>query len=401
MPPSKVLAIVADDLTGLQAVAAEFCRRGLRVHTFLAPGDVSVDDAADIVGIDTHSRHLGAVEAAETVRRAVTHLRSLGVRHVYKQADSGMQGSLATEIAAAADALGAPGVIYAPSCPVLGRVMLGARQLDGQGLDVDVKSLWRMQTGTEPSLCRASEWAEAQRQRPARTWLADARDDSELMALAESAWPLHDQTPPWLLAGSVGLAAALARHWQRRVPSSEARSVLIVAGSQQAQTQRQIDVLAQAVDAATLGLPDSAFSEADARTWVARACDVLNAGRHLIAVPSPSPSAAERGAGGYPLITESSRWALEHNLRMALRMLLNEAGGWPITGVLVAGGATSDLVSRDVLQIRQFDVRAWLAPGVAGAVALLPDARRLPVEPPRISRRPFALSQADTADSLH
>jgi hypothetical protein len=37
------------------------------------------------------------------------------------------------------------------------------------------------------------------------------------------------------------------------------------------------------------------------------------------------------------------------------------------------------LVSRDVLQIRQFDVRAWLAPGVAGAIALLPGVRKLPV----------------------
>ena len=189
--PTK-LAIVADDLTGLQAIASEFAKLGLKVRTTLQVRDLTLAGDPDVLGIDTHSRHLPASLAAAAVRSAVGGLRSLGVRYIYKQADSGMQGPLAAEIEAAMQEMGAPGVVFAPSCPLLRRVMQGARQRDEAGLDVDVAALWRAQTGNVPATCKAASWAELRWQYPSPVWLADAQSDAELRALASAAWPQPD-----------------------------------------------------------------------------------------------------------------------------------------------------------------------------------------------------------------
>lgn len=379
-PPK--LAIVADDLTGLQAIASEFSRFGLGVRTVLHPEALTLDGNPDVLGVDTHSRHLPAGQAANAVRAAVGKLHELGIRHVYKQADSGMQGPLAVEIEAAMTALGAPGAVHAPSCPVLGRVMQGARQRDHAGLDVDVAALWAAQTGRTPARCEATSWVSARQGHTSAVWLADAQTDAQLHALAAAAWPLgepEDGSSPWLLAGSVGLASAVASVWRRRVPRPAARPVLVVAGSLQSQTRRQTETLATVADAQLLVITDQPMSDAQRAACVAQAADCARHGRHLVVSALPGSHATTTGDGGYPLVSESARRSLAENLTQLMRTLLSADGHWPWAGLLVAGGATADMVARDALQVTRTDVQTWLAPGVAGAVAFAADRRQIPL----------------------
>lgn len=378
-PPK--LAIVADDLTGLQAVASEFGKFGLGVRTVLSVDDLSFDGDPDVIGIDTHSRHLPQHEAAACTHAAVSRLRELGVHHVYKQADSGMRGPLAAEIEAAMLALVARGVVYAPSCPVLRRVMQGGRQRDEAGLDVDVTALWRAQTGRTPAACDATSWEVARRERPAEVWVVDAQTDAELHALVSTAWPLRtaDEVPPWLLAGSVGMASALACQWRRRVPRPGARPVLVVVGSQQNQTRRQIEVLAAAADARLLDVNDGNVSDQALQTWLEQAWACAAAGRHLVVTAAPQAGSTTAGTGGYPLISDAARQSLNRNLKRVMQALLTTEAPVPWAGLLVAGGGTADLMARDVLRVARMQVTAWLAPGVAGAKAVLLDGRVVPL----------------------
>ncbi len=375
------IAIVADDLTGLQAIAAEFRKLGFRVCTFLHVGDASREGEPDIVGVDTRSRHLPPLEAAQAVRATVRGLQALGINHFYKQCDSGMQGPLAAEIVGMADVLGVRGIVYAPACPVLGRITREGRQVGAGGLDVDIGALWRQQTGGGAQLCAASQWGRRSAADGAGTWIVNAQTDAELITLATQAWPHGDRhAPPWLLAGSVGLASALAAVWRVRWPVEGARPVLVVAGSQQAQTRRQIDALCLATHSAMVPLSAEPMDAAQTTELAMQLEAALAAGCHVV-LGTMAPEATGSDPS-YPYLAQATRLALEHNLQCVLKALLARhmgASGALIAGVLVAGGATSELLLREVLAARSLEVEAWLAPGVAASVAHLADGVRMPI----------------------
>ncbi len=375
------LAIVADDLTGLQAIAGEFVKLGFRVRTFLSVQDVLLGDGLDVIGVDTHSRHLPRAQAVAVVREAVRRLRHQGITYFYKQCDSGLQGWPAAEIEAMAEAAGVQGVVYAPACPGLGRVTVQGRQVGPDGLDVDIGALWATQAACAPRHCAADDWPGHLAAGARGVWTVDAQTERELVALAAHAWAADDSARParWLLAGSVGLADALASLWRTRWPSAGSRGVLVVAGSQQAQTRRQIEALRAQTDARIVPITAAADEDGDGATTASVLRDALASGRHAVLVPSAAEAA--HGDGAYPYVGDPERRVLESKLLQVLQRLV---GGppqeWPgMAGVLVAGGATSELVIRQVLLARSLLPEAWLAPGVAAALAELPHGVRLPV----------------------
>ena len=66
-----LVGIIADDLTGLTAVASEFERYGFSVGIALSPEQVnSISDRYDIIGVDTNSREKNAQNAAKAAEQA-------------------------------------------------------------------------------------------------------------------------------------------------------------------------------------------------------------------------------------------------------------------------------------------------------------------------------------------
>ena len=128
------LLIIADDLTGALDTAGPFTSQGIgSLVTNLIDPDLSLlPDSAEVLSINTETRHLGAKEAYDRVYSAVESARRQGVRHFYKKTDSALRGNIGAELSALADASGVPAVAFVPAYPQIGRkTVLGVQYIDG------------------------------------------------------------------------------------------------------------------------------------------------------------------------------------------------------------------------------------------------------------------------------
>ncbi len=140
---------------------------------------------------------------------------------VYKKIDSTLRGHVAAELRAALDA--APqfaGAVVAPSFPEQGRTLSGGKLcLHGRPVEEPAGDLMGMlaAAGLRPVLLRRPlatpagirQQIEQAIAGGARAVVVDAASSGDLAQLAEA---LLAPVAPWLLAGSAGLARALARH---------------------------------------------------------------------------------------------------------------------------------------------------------------------------------------------
>ena len=123
----RVLAL-ADDLTGALEAGAKFAQSGMRA-VVLTEHSNHLD--ADVVVIDTESRHLAAHQAAAVVQRV-----SRPAPLIYKKTDSTLRGNIRAELDALARAYPDSRIAYVPAYPEAGRtVRLGVLYVDGIPLD--------------------------------------------------------------------------------------------------------------------------------------------------------------------------------------------------------------------------------------------------------------------------
>jgi uncharacterized protein YgbK (DUF1537 family) len=124
--------VVADDLTGGNATGALFARRGLRTVTV---SDVAHArrhaPAADVIVINTQTRHAARDVAAASVTRSIDAVP--GVRLVVKRVDTTLRGNVGAELEAALDAvrLRQPDAraLFVPAFPAAGRTTVGGIHL--------------------------------------------------------------------------------------------------------------------------------------------------------------------------------------------------------------------------------------------------------------------------------
>ena len=129
-PPSTIhrqYLILADDLSGAADCAAGFAAAGWRTqvlldaHAHSAQGDVSADEPADVLTIDTDSRRDGAEHSAAKLHHA---LQLHGAGHTgLKKIDSTLRGGWAAEVAFLQSALGQIALVI-PSFPAMGRTLV-------------------------------------------------------------------------------------------------------------------------------------------------------------------------------------------------------------------------------------------------------------------------------------
>ncbi|CAN5278434.1 four-carbon acid sugar kinase family protein [soil metagenome] len=134
-----VVLVVADDLTGANATAARFARRGLRAVTVSDPARLDgLREDYDVLVCNTASRHREPTEAARLVEEA---LAAAGpVRLVVKRTDTTLRGNVGAEVAAALSSLRRHRAepvraLMVPAFPEAGRTTVGGLQLvDGVAL---------------------------------------------------------------------------------------------------------------------------------------------------------------------------------------------------------------------------------------------------------------------------
>ena len=260
--------IIADDLTGATDAAAAFALAGFRATVVLHPRNLGgLTD--DVVALSTNSRHDPPSVARGKVTRACHALTRAGRTLLYKKIDSTVQGNIVAEVDAARRAGGFRTALVCPANPRQGRIvrdgMLIVRGQSLIGLEQFLDSQNLKACGMVPLPLSIGKVVEVMHAWPFS--VAEAATERDLAILAWSA--LHSAAPV-LLAGSAGLAGALARVLSRAhlpakpeqiqaanepaaLPAS-AGPTLILSGSKNPVTQEQLAVLRKCTGAEIIPL---------------------------------------------------------------------------------------------------------------------------------------------------
>jgi uncharacterized protein YgbK (DUF1537 family) len=264
-----MVGIQADDLTGACDAGAPFAARGLETLVVLTDAAAaSRATTADVVVLDTESRGLTVEDARGRACRAARALAGPAPRLLYKKLDSTLRGHVAAELDGMLDGTERPLAFLTPAFPAQGRAVVDGRlHIDGRPADqtaiardpafpptgasvlgllvgggvcpVAALPLGTVRRGPRAVARRLGRFGET----GGRVLAADAETDADLSTLAAAGID-----GPALLAGSAGLAAALAR---RLGPGPTValgdpglrRPLLVVAGSAHPATRAQLDRL--------------------------------------------------------------------------------------------------------------------------------------------------------------
>jgi uncharacterized protein YgbK (DUF1537 family) len=356
------LQVIADDVTGACDVGAELARAGVPVR-------VAVDgqgSAAEVEGVEVVNTQSRAVRAGEAYARVLRVTRGRPVDVLLKKIDTALRGHLGAELDAAIDGLGATAAFVAPAIPAVERMTRGGCQWfggrplaetefatdpEGVGAESSVAAVVARESRRRTELIalatlRAGGLGERVRTlmgAGADLFVLDAESDADLLAGVRGALDLPG---PICLAGSIGVAAALARTFDPParsagpVPETIPAPAVIVSGSLHSMAAAQLDAIchADAAERLVLARPDTGVSAEERGYLLGRARAALAERRNVVLAAAPP--------GGRPDIRD--RRAVEHALgelardvvRLGLARALVLVGGETTYAVLGALGAT-------------------------------------------------------------
>ena len=380
--------IVADDLTGAMDSAGPFAAAG--VETWVVADPLRCDPAtlhsADVVSVNTDSRHLPAAEAAERVQTIAGRLDTAGYAIVFKKIDSTLRGNVVAETRALMQASRRPDAVVAPAFPAQGRTVRGGvvhvngtplpqtgfakdklsppplRPLHEEFASGGIAAAWGAATGT--FLGKPFEGAR----------IVDAEQDADLAAAVDAIRPRLHGT---LLAGSAGLTQALARAcFSGRTAAQESRSVqgtiVFAVGSRAAQSAEQVEALATDVDTHVLRAPNGCLLQGE-----------LPAARNLVIKATADEAGREGDAG--QVAAAMARNAIDVARRTRAEAVV-ATGGDTAIAILAASGNPALQVLGDLMpgipyaRIRIDGTALWLvtkAGGFGGRETFRDVARKL------------------------
>lgn len=113
------LVIIADDLTGALDTGVQFSKKNMStiVTTDLNFNFEDICKEADVVVVDTESRHIPAAEAKERVKSVLSKFNKKEIRFFYKKTDSTLRGNLGSEIEGFIEGLNINKVSFIPAFP--------------------------------------------------------------------------------------------------------------------------------------------------------------------------------------------------------------------------------------------------------------------------------------------
>ena len=132
----KRVLLIADDLTGALDSGVAFATSEARVLVARSPREVHALSAEmpDVLIVNTATRDGTAGEATAIMKALCGQIDLGGFDVVMKKVDSRLKGHVGAEVAALADAIGAPSLVAAPAIPSMGRTQRGGA-IRGQGID--------------------------------------------------------------------------------------------------------------------------------------------------------------------------------------------------------------------------------------------------------------------------
>lgn len=342
--------------------AAPFAARGLETWVVACPEecDLSKFAHADVVAVNTESRHLDALTAAQRLEDAFQRVDGESFDWIIKKVDSTLRGNVVSETLALMRVTHKVDVVAAPAFPAQGRVMRGgevfvhdvplaetafARDALSPALAMPLATAFeatdkrvRARLGSVSRLARDIEAMEV--------IVLDAETDAELDAILQTV--MHLDTMP-LLLGSAGLTAALAR-WMApegialEIPAVVGR-LLYVVGSRASSSREQAMALNNA-GAKVIEAPNGRLAKDP----------VLVPGADLVLLALPGPGGRESDAA------EVARMMARHALRLI--------GNGNAQAVIATGGDTAIAILRGSGN-PALPVGGELMPGIAYARMLV------------------------------
>ena len=406
-----MIGAIADDLTGASDVASAFARAGLHTETRLfdaVQGDAPT--VADVLVVDTESRHLPAPQAYQRVREAAGRLRTASF--VYKKICSAFRGNIGAEVDAVMDGLELGFTCLVPAFPAQGRTTVGGRHyIRGVPLDqteMAADPLCPMTDAFLPRVLRAQTKRRvhqvpaqdavrlARARRQGGIAVLDAATGDDLSWIAEAIQGDRVACGASALAGEI--AARLPRPELAPCPQGDvgalaAGRTLVVSGSASSVAQAQIahaasdGARAVAVDA-NVALGPQAGWDAEAMR-VARQIGGIQSGIACLFLPPTVEATQAAGAAvGLDPLAAGGRVA---NLLALCATRAIVAGGF--AKLVIFGGSTSGAVFRALGMVGQ-RILAEVEPGVPSGLSI-GDTRMLVVLKPGSFGQDDFVSQAE------
>lgn len=127
-----VLLIIADDFTGALDTGVQFAARGIKTRVVVGADAALTHQNADVLVVDTETRHLPAAQAYAAVEGLVQRAKYAGFAYLYKKTDSALRGNVGAELAALLSANGSRQLAFLPAFPQMNRVTKnGVQYIDG------------------------------------------------------------------------------------------------------------------------------------------------------------------------------------------------------------------------------------------------------------------------------
>ena len=127
-----VLLIIADDFTGALDTGVQFAARGIKTRVVVGADAALTHQNADVLVVDTETRHLPAAQAYAAVEGLVLRAKYAGFAYLYKKTDSALRGNVGAELTALLSASGSRQLAFLPAFPQMNRVTKnGVQYIDG------------------------------------------------------------------------------------------------------------------------------------------------------------------------------------------------------------------------------------------------------------------------------
>lgn len=126
-----VLLIIADDFTGALDTGVQFAAHGIKTRVVVGADAALTHQDADVLVVDTETRHLPPQQAYAAVAGLVERVRYVGAAYLYKKTDSALRGNVGAELAALLKTSGCKQLAFLPAFPQMDRVTKGGVQYIG------------------------------------------------------------------------------------------------------------------------------------------------------------------------------------------------------------------------------------------------------------------------------
>ncbi|MEL0069422.1 MAG: four-carbon acid sugar kinase family protein [Betaproteobacteria bacterium] len=269
--------IIADDLTGTLDAAGPFCDHGFRVKAIVDPDafpdKVDIEDA-DVLAINTESRHLSPSDAVSRLESCLRQIDSGSFSFIFKKIDSTMRGNVVVESAAAASYFSASSLCFAPAFPEQGRTVRGGEVLV-DNVPLRQTQFVRDALSPAPSTLLTEIFensifehvvlvpaGEGVTPRSSTAFIFDSENNSDLQRAAEF-FVKHPKLN--ILVGSSGVGSQLARLLGENQAVERSRKkvdrFLFVVGSRSERASLQINEFSKKFTGAVVYAPNGVYSE--------------------------------------------------------------------------------------------------------------------------------------------